>query len=119
MTPPLLVNTLKVSALQQVGCFRKLTSRSATHGVHWVLRDPSRRRAGLGLVRGSLMVDRIALKEDASVVAHLCPYFSRKPALTETRLRPFARRRESTARPLLVFMRSRKPWTLERLRLFG
>lgn len=37
---------------------------------------------------------------------------------TARRLRPFARRRFSTARPPLVFMRDRKPWTrLRRIRL--
>jgi len=37
---------------------------------------------------------------------------------TARRLRPFARRRLSTARPAFVFMRDRKPWTrLRRIRL--
>src|SRR5262247_2935460 len=40
--------------------------------------------------------------------------YSRKPGFTVTRLRPLARRRESTAFPLLVFMRLRKPCFLER-----
>ena len=35
--------------------------------------------------------------------------YSRKPGFTATRLRPLARRREMTARPLLVFIRVRKP----------
>lgn len=39
---------------------------------------------------------------------------SRKPGLTETRLRPLARRRDSTALPLLVFMRERNPCVFER-----
>ena len=45
--------------------------------------------------------------------------YSLKPGLTETRLRPLARRRESTACPLLVFMRLRKPCFLERRRRLG
>jgi len=45
--------------------------------------------------------------------------YSRKPGFTETRLRPLARRRESTARPLLVLIRTRKPWVLERRRRLG
>ena len=37
---------------------------------------------------------------------------------TARRLRPFALRRLSTARPAFVFMRDRKPWTrLRRIRL--
>lgn len=38
---------------------------------------------------------------------------------TQRRLRPFARRARSTARPPLVDMRARKPWHFARLRLFG
>src|SRR6185369_10211560 len=109
MTPPLLVNTLKVSALQEVGCFRKLASRSATHGFHWVVRDSARRLTGLELIRGSLIGRSDSKKINHRRFPRQGRYFSRKPAFTETRLRPFARRRESTARPLLVFMRSRKP----------
>src|SRR5581483_9853739 len=45
--------------------------------------------------------------------------YSRKPGFTETRLRPLARRRESTARPLLVFILSRNPCVLERRRRLG
>src|SRR5713101_8565779 len=45
--------------------------------------------------------------------------YSRKPGFTETRLRPFARRREITARPLLVFMRVRNPCVFERCRRLG
>jgi hypothetical protein len=45
--------------------------------------------------------------------------YSRKPGFTETRLRPLARRRDSTARPLLVFMRERKPCVFERRRRLG
>src|SRR5207244_2328337 len=45
--------------------------------------------------------------------------YSLKPGFTETRLRPLARRRLSTARPLFVFIRSRNPWTLERRRRLG
>jgi hypothetical protein len=40
--------------------------------------------------------------------------YSRKPGFTETRLRPLARRREITARPLLVFIRVRNPCVFER-----
>ena len=40
--------------------------------------------------------------------------YSRKPGFTDTRLRPLARRRESTARPLLVFIRLRNPCVFER-----
>src|SRR4051812_46742992 len=46
-------------------------------------------------------------------------YYSRKPGLTETRLRPLARRRDSTACPLLVFIRERKPCFFTRLRRLG
>ena len=46
-------------------------------------------------------------------------YYSRKPAFTATRLRPLARRREITARPLLVFMRERNPCVFERRRRLG
>jgi len=45
--------------------------------------------------------------------------YSRKPGLTETRLRPLARRRDSTLAPLFVFMRVRKPCFFERLRRLG
>jgi hypothetical protein len=45
--------------------------------------------------------------------------YSRKPGFTATRLRPLARRRESTAAPLLVFMRVRNPCTFERFRRLG
>ena len=40
--------------------------------------------------------------------------YSRKPGLTDTRLRPLARRREITAWPLLVFIRVRNPCVFER-----
>ena len=45
--------------------------------------------------------------------------YSRKPGFTDTRLRPFARRRDNTAAPLLVFMRVRNPCFFERLRRLG
>src|ERR1700756_2317162 len=45
--------------------------------------------------------------------------YSRNPGFTETRLRPLARRRDSTALPLFVFIRVRKPCTLERRRRLG
>jgi len=45
--------------------------------------------------------------------------YSRKPGFTDTRLRPLARRRERTARPLLVFIRSRNPCVFERRRRLG
>jgi hypothetical protein len=45
--------------------------------------------------------------------------YSRNPGFTETRLRPFALRREMTFRPPWVFIRVRKPCTFERLRRFG
>jgi len=45
--------------------------------------------------------------------------YSRNPGLTETRLRPLARRRDRTACPLFVFIRVRKPCVLERWRRLG
>jgi hypothetical protein len=45
--------------------------------------------------------------------------YSRKPGFTETRLRPLARRREITFLPPWVFMRTRNPCTLDRLRRLG
>lgn len=45
--------------------------------------------------------------------------YSRKPGFTDTRLRPLARRRARTARPLLVFIRWRKPCVFERRRRLG
>src|SRR5207253_5178186 len=45
--------------------------------------------------------------------------YSRKPGFTDTRLRPLPRRREITARPLLVFIRVRNPCVLERCRRLG
>jgi len=45
--------------------------------------------------------------------------YSRKPGFTDTRLRPLARRRESTLAPLLVFIRVRKPCFFERRRRLG
>jgi hypothetical protein len=45
--------------------------------------------------------------------------YSRKPGLTATRLRPLARRREITARPLLVFIRERNPCVFDRRRRLG
>jgi hypothetical protein len=47
------------------------------------------------------------------------PRYSRNPGFTETRLRPLARRRESTACPLLVFIRLRNPCVFERRRRLG
>ena len=45
--------------------------------------------------------------------------YSLNPGFTETRLRPLARRRDSTACPLLVFIRVRNPCVFERRRRFG
>ena len=45
--------------------------------------------------------------------------YSRNPGFTDTRLRPFARRRDKTAWPDFVFMRVRNPWVLLRLRRLG
>src|SRR6266705_6504539 len=45
--------------------------------------------------------------------------YSRNPGFTETLLRPLARRREMTARPLLVFIRVRNPCVFERRRRLG
>jgi len=45
--------------------------------------------------------------------------YSRNPGFTETRLRPFARRRDNTAWPDLVFIRVRNPCVLLRLRRLG
>ena len=45
--------------------------------------------------------------------------YSRKPGFTETRLRPLARRRDSTACPLLVFIRRRNPCVFARRRRLG
>jgi hypothetical protein len=53
-------------------------------------------------------------------VTYLDPrHYSRKPGFTETRFRPLARRRASTARPPLVLIRTRNPCVLERRRRFG
>jgi hypothetical protein len=52
--------------------------------------------------------------------AHSYPAFrTALSSLTDSLCRPLARRRASTARPSFVFMRSRKPCVLARLRLFG
>src|SRR5260370_10275658 len=51
-----------------------------------------------------------------------CPLtqnYSRKPGFTETRLRPLARRRDSTAAPLLVFMRVPNPCFFHRFPPLG
>jgi len=45
--------------------------------------------------------------------------FRRTSSLTVSEWRPFLRRRASTARPALVFIRARKPWTLRRFRRLG
>src|SRR5256712_12127589 len=45
--------------------------------------------------------------------------YSRKRGFTDPRWRPLARRREITARPLLVFIRVRNPCVLERCRRLG
>src|SRR5215469_13033926 len=45
--------------------------------------------------------------------------YSRNPGFTDTRLRPFALRREMTPRPPCDFIRVRKPWVFERRRRFG
>src|SRR5271169_5815161 len=50
--------------------------------------------------------------------ADRCSY-SRKPGFTAMRLRPLARRREITERPLLVFIRVRNPCVFERRRRLG
>lgn len=53
------------------------------------------------------------------MAGHRRACYSRNPGFTETRLRPLARRRASTARPLLVFIRVRKPCVFERRRRLG
>ena len=52
--------------------------------------------------------------EKASPIPEKEIHYSRKPGFTDTRLRPFARRREITAWPLLVFIRVRNPCVFER-----
>jgi hypothetical protein len=59
-----------------------------------------------------LEILRCAQKSDSS-------NYSRKPGFTATRLRPLARRREITARPLLVFIRERNPCVFDRRRRLG
>lgn len=46
-------------------------------------------------------------------------YLTTLSSLTVNLWRPFARRRESTARPSLLFMRARNPCVFARLRLLG
>ncbi len=66
-------------------------------------------------------IDSLALLEerlDLGAVGQ--PLAARKPAgQTVSRFRPLARRRLSTFRPPLVFIRSRKPWVFFRRRWFG
>jgi len=60
------------------------------------------------------------LEERLKFSAGRQPFAPRKPARqTVSRFRPFARRRLSTFRPPLVFIRSRKPWVFFRRRTFG
>ena len=74
----------------------------------------------LGPDRLALSLGAIALTTEvpSSIYKHPAKpredVYSRKPGFTETRLRPLARLREITARPLLVFIRVRNPCVFER-----
>src|ERR1700732_5020172 len=87
--PALLVDHLKVSMLQQ----SRVPGEALRHFFRSFIHGWSGRQNG-----------------------HCRRNYSRKPGFTETRLRPLARRRDSTALPLFVFIRVRKPCTLERRR---
>src|SRR5437762_2025391 len=101
--PPLLVHALKVGMLQKPGRLGKCSGSpvlgTAVHvGFQWVWVPHSFASFAKGWELG---------------------IYSRKPGFTETRLRPLARRRDSTACPLLVFIRERKPCFFTRLRRLG
>ena len=109
-----LVNALKVRVSQKPFRLRKRTG-----GGHKLLPRPvpelSKTGSGGGSSHSILpCVELIAVPADTD----RCGY-SRKPGFTATRLRPLARRREITARPLLVFIRVRNPCVFERRRRLG
>jgi hypothetical protein len=89
MPPTLLINPLKIGVFQQA---RRLG------------------KCRIGLLLGTATHDGFNARRGN---------YSRKPGFTETRLRPLARRRDSTACPLLVFIRERKPCFFTRLRRLG
>ena len=105
MPPSLFVHLLKIGMPQQPGAAGEFVLPGLTGQIGTPNSERSRAQAAGCHLR-----------------IPVCPEkgsYSRKPGFTDTRLRPFARRREITARPCLVFMRVRKPWVLERRRRFG
>jgi len=103
MPPPLLVNPLKI------GMAQKSTAARETN-----LLPPRLRSVRLFLGSGGAHGDCLGRESDRDEFR-----YSRKPGFTETRLRPLARRRDSTFWPPWVFMRVRKPCFLDRLRRLG
>jgi hypothetical protein len=81
--PPLAVNAIKIRVLQQSGCPWK--------------------------PRGTVLLVVVLSFGFHGEKSQAYRDYSRKPGFTETRLRPLARRRDSTARPLFVFIRVRNP----------
>ena len=80
---------------------------------------------GAAVLRGHELEERpleaLPVAEDPpELPRRLQPLFGAEPpAQTESRFRPFCRRRFSTSRPPFVRIRTRKPWVRFRFRLFG
>ena len=65
----------------------------------------------------NLSFDAIAVNEEAC--SQRLDFFAQGRDFTAIACRPFDRRRAKTARPPLVRMRARKPWTFARRSFFG
>ena len=110
MPLPSFVDPLEIGAAQQTGTARKESLLLSPLNTSLRL---SFRSDG---AHGGLL-DRTASLEAAQ--SRATRNYSRNPGFTETRLRPLARRRESTFWPPWVFIRTRNPCFLDRLRRLG
>ncbi len=82
-------------------------------------RSGTRRRRGVGSQPNGRGGRPHRTRQSASGVLVPAAHCSTSNPYAESRLRPRARRRRTTAWPARVDMRLRKPWTLARLRTFG
>lgn len=78
----------------------------------------AQRNARFGTVENSF---ELCAVEQAQLLLEACACHASRElfAQAESRLRPLARRRLSTSRPLRVAIRARKPWVRLRFRLLG
>jgi hypothetical protein len=119
MAPPLLVDALKIRMPQQSPAAWILLPAPPLQ-IRRSLR--SKRAHGSLTIRLQMLCKSLrmtTLWDPRTPPGEKSKSYSRKPGFTETRLRPFARRRDNTAAPLLVFMRVRNPCFFERLRRLG